>query len=303
VSLWVDCVAKLFLGVGTKFSRGAGALISKSCGGSHDQSDFQPAAFVSSLQGIGLPKTHFDGRAAKFCRHLIFEFCNTIGQKRPIRDIAAAFALHLIASVGWATARSAVPTKPLREARMAHYRRLKIEGGAFFYTLALADCGSDLLVQRGRIVGMLRRMNAWARRYVPLPTLRLLRNPSKIRASGQLTFVTTFLLRCAAAHRLMEMDATVFPEPFRDLDPVACRDAPSIPADCPLRHARCFRFRRRNTAGRQFRFESCAISDVGKSNRTTIWNKRVGWVERSETHQFLARKNDGFRKGSTHPTG
>jgi hypothetical protein len=30
--------------------------------------------------------------------------------------------------------------------------------------------------------------------------------------------------------------------------------------------------------------------------------QRVGWVERSETHQFLARKNDGFRKGSTHPT-
>ena len=24
-------------------------------------------------------------------------------------------------------------------------------------------------------------------------------------------------------------------------------------------------------------------------------------MERSETHQFLARKNDGFRKGSTHP--
>ena len=43
-----------------------------------DQSGFQPAAFVSSLQGIGLPKTRFDGRAAKFCRDIIFEFCNTI---------------------------------------------------------------------------------------------------------------------------------------------------------------------------------------------------------------------------------
>jgi hypothetical protein len=72
------------LGVLTKFSRGADALILKSCGGSHDQSDFQPTAFVSSLQGIGSPKTRFDGHAAKFCCHLIFEFCNTIGDKADI---------------------------------------------------------------------------------------------------------------------------------------------------------------------------------------------------------------------------
>jgi hypothetical protein len=32
---------------------------------------------------------------------------------------------------------------------ISRYRRLKIEGGAFFYTLALADCGSDLLVHFG----------------------------------------------------------------------------------------------------------------------------------------------------------
>jgi len=30
---------------------------------------------------------------------------------------------------------------------MSRYRRLKIEGGAFFYTLALADRDSDLLVR------------------------------------------------------------------------------------------------------------------------------------------------------------
>lgn len=35
--------------------------------------------------------------------------------------------------------RSAVPTKAVREALMSRNRRLKIEGGAFFYTLALAD--------------------------------------------------------------------------------------------------------------------------------------------------------------------
>ena len=45
--------------------------------------------------------------------------------------------------------RSAVLTKALREALISRYRRLKIEGGAFFYTLVLADRGSDLL---GRIL-------------------------------------------------------------------------------------------------------------------------------------------------------
>ena len=87
-----ESVAKLFLGVCAKFSRGAGALILKSCGGSHDQSDFQPAAFVSSLQGIGSRKTRFDGRDAKFCRHLIFEFCNTIPRQRPHHCIALSGA-------------------------------------------------------------------------------------------------------------------------------------------------------------------------------------------------------------------
>jgi hypothetical protein len=32
---------------------------------------------------------------------------------------------------------------------MSRHRRLKIEGGAFFYSLALADSGSDLLVRFG----------------------------------------------------------------------------------------------------------------------------------------------------------
>jgi hypothetical protein len=40
-----------------------------------------------------------------------------------------------------------MPTKAFREALTSRYRRLKIEGGAFFYTLALADRGSDLLVR------------------------------------------------------------------------------------------------------------------------------------------------------------
>ena len=45
--------------------------------------------------------------------------------------------------------RRAVPTKAVREALMSRYRRLKIEGGAFFFTLALAGRDSDLLVRFG----------------------------------------------------------------------------------------------------------------------------------------------------------
>jgi hypothetical protein len=45
---------------------------------------FNRLPFVSSLQGIGSPKTRFDGHAAKFCRHLVFEFCNTIGHKETL---------------------------------------------------------------------------------------------------------------------------------------------------------------------------------------------------------------------------
>jgi hypothetical protein len=36
-----------------------------------------------------------------------------------------------------------VSTKAFHEALMSRYRRLKIEGDAFFYMLALADRGSD----------------------------------------------------------------------------------------------------------------------------------------------------------------
>ena len=83
-----------FLRVRTKISRGPGALILKARRGSYDQSDFQPAAFVSSLQSVRSPKTRFDGHAAKFCRHLIFEFCNTIGGIADTANLWAIVAGH-----------------------------------------------------------------------------------------------------------------------------------------------------------------------------------------------------------------
>ena len=48
-------------------------------------------------------------------------------------------------SVERAKALRAVPTKAFREALTSRYRSLKIEGGAVFYTLALANRGGDLL--------------------------------------------------------------------------------------------------------------------------------------------------------------
>jgi hypothetical protein len=66
----------------TKFSGGAGELIRKSCGGSPNQSGFQPVVFCSSLQSHGLPRLDLNGRIAKFCRWLVSDFFNRIGQKQ-----------------------------------------------------------------------------------------------------------------------------------------------------------------------------------------------------------------------------
>ena len=65
-----------------KILQGRWCASPKIMGGSHHQLDFQPAAFVSSLQGVGLPNIGFDGRTAKFCRPPGFEFFNSIGQKQ-----------------------------------------------------------------------------------------------------------------------------------------------------------------------------------------------------------------------------
>ena len=67
-----DTVEKVDFFEPTEFSRRAGTFIRKLYGGTHEQSAFQPADFVDSLQGIGVPTAGFDGSVARFYRHPLF---------------------------------------------------------------------------------------------------------------------------------------------------------------------------------------------------------------------------------------
>jgi putative transposase len=66
---------------------------------------------------------------------------------------------------------------------MSRYRRLLIEGGAFFFTLALADRGSDLLV---RHIERLRRAYAEMEKRHPFETVAICILPDHIHALWQL---------------------------------------------------------------------------------------------------------------------
>jgi putative transposase len=66
---------------------------------------------------------------------------------------------------------------------MSRYRRLKIEGGAFFFTLALADRGSDLLVRR---IERLRRAYAEVEKRRPFETVAICILPDHIHALWRL---------------------------------------------------------------------------------------------------------------------
>jgi hypothetical protein len=70
--LSADTVEKVDFSKCAKFSRGAGAFVRKLYGGTHEQSHFQPAGFVTSLQGIRVATAGFDGSAARFYRHFLF---------------------------------------------------------------------------------------------------------------------------------------------------------------------------------------------------------------------------------------
>jgi putative transposase len=66
---------------------------------------------------------------------------------------------------------------------MSRYRRLKIEGGAFFFTLALADRNSDLLV---RHIERLRRAYAEVEKRRPFETVAICILPDHIHALWRL---------------------------------------------------------------------------------------------------------------------
>ncbi len=66
---------------------------------------------------------------------------------------------------------------------MSRYRRLKIEGGAFFFTLALADRGGDLLV---RHIERMRRAYAAVEERRPFETVAICILPDHIHALWQL---------------------------------------------------------------------------------------------------------------------
>ncbi len=66
---------------------------------------------------------------------------------------------------------------------MSRYRRLKIEGGAFFFTLAVAGRGSDLLVQH---IERLRGAYAEVEKRHPFETVAICILPDHIHALWQL---------------------------------------------------------------------------------------------------------------------
>jgi REP-associated tyrosine transposase len=66
---------------------------------------------------------------------------------------------------------------------MSRYRRLKIEGGIFYFTLTLADRGSDLLVKQ---IERLRRAYANLEMRLPFETVAICILPDHIHALWQL---------------------------------------------------------------------------------------------------------------------
>jgi putative transposase len=66
---------------------------------------------------------------------------------------------------------------------MSRYRRLKIGGGVFFFTLALAQRGSNLLVQH---IERLRRVYAAVENRRPFETVAICILPDHIHALWQL---------------------------------------------------------------------------------------------------------------------
>ena len=102
---------------------------------------------------------------------------------------------------------------------MSRYRRLKIEGGAFFFTLALADRGSDLLV---RHIERLRRAYAEVEKRHPFETVAICILPDHIHALWQLPdgdtdYASRWSLFKSAFH-------VAFPAPRRSMSKIIKRE-------------------------------------------------------------------------------
>jgi hypothetical protein len=76
--LRVDTVEKVFLRPEQIFPEALARPSKKLFRGTHDQSDFQPAVFVSSPEGAGLWNAGFDRRARTSFGQFVFGFFDSI---------------------------------------------------------------------------------------------------------------------------------------------------------------------------------------------------------------------------------
>src|SRR5439155_6281081 len=71
------------------------------------------------------------------------------------------------------------PTRKYLRGAMSRYRRAKIEGGVFFFTVTLADSSSDLLV---RHIDHLRQAYKFAQEHYPFETVAICVLPDHLHA-------------------------------------------------------------------------------------------------------------------------
>src|SRR5271167_4944233 len=80
--LRVDTVEKVFWGWRTKFSRAADALRAQRCAGPRRVSEKRPRTFASALGRISTMELSKNQHLRDFWHRSIFDFFNSIGQKR-----------------------------------------------------------------------------------------------------------------------------------------------------------------------------------------------------------------------------
>jgi hypothetical protein len=91
----VDTVEKVFLRPEQIFPEALARPSKKLFRGTHDQSDFQPAVFVSSPEGAGLWNAGFDRRARTNFGQFVFGFFDSIGQQETSGSLARRTQLEL----------------------------------------------------------------------------------------------------------------------------------------------------------------------------------------------------------------